>query len=226
MRQLIGFDTETTGVDVTLDRIVTAAVVRRAADGTTQTQTWLINPGVAIPERATAIHGITTERAQTEGMPPDQALEEVARALTEFLITQAPVLAFNAAFDLRLVEAELARHGLPPLSQRLGRDVAPVVDPLVLDRALVHFRKGKRRLDDLMAAYGVPSSDNLHDALEDVHQAIAVFDAIEAKYERISQMDAMALHKWQTLGHRKWAESFNRWLVGRGEVGDVDLAWP
>ena len=46
---MVGFDTETTGVDVGADRVVTAAVVRRDATGN-QVRSWLIDPGVAIPE--------------------------------------------------------------------------------------------------------------------------------------------------------------------------------
>ena len=72
---LVGFDTETTGVDVATDRIVTAAVVTRDATGT-RARTWLIDPGVPIPPAATAVHGITTEQARTEGRAPRAALDE------------------------------------------------------------------------------------------------------------------------------------------------------
>ncbi|MDR0366186.1 MAG: hypothetical protein LBH68_05095, partial [Bifidobacteriaceae bacterium] len=64
MRDLVGFDTETTGVRTEADRIVTAALVCRRADGSREAATWLINPGVEIPAQATAVHGITTAKAQ------------------------------------------------------------------------------------------------------------------------------------------------------------------
>lgn len=72
---LLGFDTETTGVDPRHDRLVTAALVFRPAssDAPTRTQdtvsTWLANPGVEIPAGATAVHGITNEVAKTHGAP-------------------------------------------------------------------------------------------------------------------------------------------------------------
>lgn len=65
---LLAFDLETTGTDVETDRIVTAAVVRLEADGSvSRERTWLLDPGVAIPEQASAIHGISTERARAHG---------------------------------------------------------------------------------------------------------------------------------------------------------------
>ena len=70
---LLGFDTKTTGVDPLKDHLVTAAVVSRGslgADGARgqDVRTWLADPGVEIPEAAAAVHGITTERARTEGV--------------------------------------------------------------------------------------------------------------------------------------------------------------
>jgi DNA polymerase-3 subunit epsilon len=225
MRELVGFDTETTGVDVEQDRIVTAALVWRQADGSTQTQTWLLDPGVEIPEHASAIHGITTQKAQTEGQPAAEGLDQIATALAELVAKAVPVLAYNGSFDLRILRAELLRHQLPSLEERSGTTCL-VIDPLVIDRAVDRYRKGKRQLVDLMGVYGINQSENLHDALEDVLQAIAVFDAIEHKHQEITALDPTDLHRWQATKHRAWAENFNQFLASRGRTPDVDLAWP
>jgi DNA polymerase-3 subunit epsilon len=226
MRDLVGFDTETTGVRTEADRIVTAALVCRRADGSREAATWLINPGVEIPAQATAVHGITTAKAQAEGAEPAGALEQIAGRLAELLTQGFAVLAFNASFDLRILETELARHGLASLEQRLGGPVAAAIDPLVIDRGVDRYRRGKRKLSDLMAVYGVEPTDNLHDALEDVRQSIAVFDAIEAQYPEVASMDLAALHQWQCAKHREWADNFNEWLAGQGRTADVDTNWP
>ncbi|MBN9328148.1 MAG: DNA polymerase III subunit epsilon [Cellulomonas sp.] len=160
---LLGFDTETTGVDVDSDRIVTAALVRRDATSTSIT-TWLIDPGVPIPAEAAAIHGITTEHAREHGRPPRDALEEIAVELAEAFRTGVPVVAYNASFDLRLLDAELRRHRLPTLPDRLYQAARPVIDPLVLDRAEDRFRRGKRKLVDLCGFYRVIESGSLHSA--------------------------------------------------------------
>jgi DNA polymerase-3 subunit epsilon len=213
-------------VSLETDRIVTAALVHRMADGSERTRTWLIDPGVEIPDRATAIHGITTEKARAEGQPPEVALEELAAELAAFLAREIPVLAFNASFDLRVLRAELERHSLPTLAERLGGPVATVIDPLLIDRGVDRYRRGKRKLVDLMLFYGLPQSDSLHDALEDVRQSIAVFDAIEQQYPEVANLGAADLHRWQVPKHRDWAENFNKWLTKQGRAADVDPVWP
>ena len=62
------FDTETTGLDTRGSRIVTAYVGLIDASGqVTECAEWLTNPGVMIPEAATAVHGVTNERARADG---------------------------------------------------------------------------------------------------------------------------------------------------------------
>ena len=48
-------------------------------------KTWLVDPGVEIPDGATAIHRITTERARRDGRPPVHAVAEIVRALDSLL---------------------------------------------------------------------------------------------------------------------------------------------
>ena len=81
-RPMAAFDVETTGLDVEGDRIVTAALWRiDPARGTKDVTTWFADPGVEIPQAATEIHGITTERARAEGRPAVEVVTEIAAAL-------------------------------------------------------------------------------------------------------------------------------------------------
>ena len=66
---MVGFDTETTGISTTNDRIVTAALITRTGSDVAL-RTWLIDPGVPIPAAASAVHGITTEYARREWLSP------------------------------------------------------------------------------------------------------------------------------------------------------------
>lgn len=76
------FDLETTGVDVETDRVVTAHVGVLDAQGRqVAARSWLTDPGIPIPEGATAVHGISTERARREGRPPHEVVAEVVAAL-------------------------------------------------------------------------------------------------------------------------------------------------
>jgi DNA polymerase-3 subunit epsilon len=223
---VLGFDTETTGVSVSNDRIVTCALVRRHRDGRVETRTWLIDPQVEIPQAAWRVHGITTEHAREHGAQPAEALPEIASMLAQAGADGVPVLAFNAAFDLRLLEAELARHSLETLESRLGRAFSPVIDPLVIDREVDRYRRGKRTLADLVEYYGVRVDNNLHDAQEDVMASIAVFDAITRAHPQLDEMDADALHSWQEAAHRRWAVRFNEFLKSKGRNPTVELDWP
>lgn len=222
---LLGFDTETTGVSVTTDRIVTTALIEHDG-GEIRQSTWLIDPGVDIPAAASAIHGVTNERARAEGAAPPQALEEIATALADAFAANTPVVAFNAAFDLSILETELRRHRLSTLSERLGHDPAPVIDPLVLDRAVDPYRRGKRTLTDLCRHYGISDAD-LHTAEVDVTATLEVLRAIVRDDPRLGTMSLHDLHRWQAEQHRLWAEDFNRWRAGRGMSGPgASVHWP
>lgn len=222
---VVGFDTETTGVDVGTDRIVTAAVVRRAGP-TTSVRSWLIDPGVEIPEAAAAIHGVTTEHARAHGRDPGPALEEIAELLAGALLRSEPVVAFNASFDLSLLDAELRRYGLATLPERICRDVRAVIDPLVLDRSLDRYRPGKRKLADLCGYYGV-LTDQLHSADADVLATLDVLQAMARRYPELATADLDSLHDHQVSAHRTWAESFNAWRTRQGLAGPgAELSWP
>jgi DNA polymerase III subunit epsilon len=224
-KPMVGFDTETTGVDVDHDRIVTAALVRRSPTGDDVSR-WLINPGIDIPEAATAVHGITTEQARTHGRAPREALDEIAASLASALTGGEPIVAFNASFDLTLLANELRRHGLTPLTERIGSPVEAVLDPLVLDRHVERYRRGKRRLVDVCAHYGV-HTEGLHSADADVLATLDVLAAMARKHPQLTEASPPELHGHQVTAHRKWAESFNEWRTSRGLTGPgAETDWP
>lgn len=204
-----GFDTETTGVSVTNDRIMTAAIIIH--DGEHEERyTWLADPGIEIPAAATAIHGITTERVRKEGRPSTDVLAEVAEILERHMANGNPVVAYNASYDFTLLENELARHGLPTLAQRLGGRVHPVVDPYYLDRHVDRYRKGKRTLEYLAAHYGVPADENFHDAEGDVLMTLRVLDAILAKYPELGQTPLDVIENDQRAAYEEFTDFISR----------------
>jgi DNA polymerase-3 subunit epsilon len=215
---LLGFDTETTGTNVANDRIVTVALVHSVGAGRENetVATWLIDPGVEIPEPAQRVHGISTEHAREHGMQPAAALDEVATMIAEALAKDVPLVAFNISFDLAILENELTRLGLRTLTERLGHDIAPVIDGLVVDRGVDRYRKGKRTLTDVLAHYGLEQDGRLHTADVDV----------SAKYPQVAFSSLEDLHREQVGWHRRWAEGMNEWLTKKGKTPDVNTAWP
>ncbi|WP_082098755.1 exonuclease domain-containing protein [Demequina iriomotensis] len=225
---MVGFDTETTGVSTERDRIVTAAVITRRGTAVT-TRTWLIDPGIEIPAAASAVHGISTERARAEGARPAEALEEIAAALAEALNAGHPVVAYNAQFDLTLLENELIRHGRASLASRLtAREVRPIVDPYVLDRKLDRFRKGKRKLIDLCAVYAVTvDADDLHSADADVLATLELVHALASAYPTMRDTSLDSLHDLQISAYREWAVGFAAFLKSKGVTDDLPRPeWP
>lgn len=226
-RPMTGFDTETTGVDVARDRIVTAALVRRPGHrAPDHVSAWLLDPGIPIPAAATAVHGIDTDLARRHGRPAREGVEEIAASLVEVLRRGEPVVAFNAAYDLSLLDVELARHGLADLTERLGGPIGPVLDPLVLDRAVDQYRLGKRRLGDLCVHYSI-TTGTLHSADADVAATLDVLAAIVTAHPELAVLDLVELHALQLSAHRRWAESFNAWRASKGLPGEgADTMWP
>ena len=224
---MVGFDTETTGVSTANDRIVTAAIITRTG-GDTTTRTWLIDPGVEIPARATEVHGITTEHARDHGVAPADALEEIAAVLASAMGAGFPVVGFNVQYDLSILEAELHRHGVASLGSRVPAGVRPVVDPLVLDRHLAPYRKGKRKLIDLCTLYAVPVvADDLHSADADVLATLDLAHAIAAAYPTIADVSLDDLHDQQAHAHHQWAVRFAAWLKSKGHTDDLPRPeWP
>ncbi|MFE5857612.1 3'-5' exonuclease [Streptomyces sp. NPDC056500] len=226
-KPLVGFDLETTGTDPLQARIVTAAVVQVGERDPLELRFWLADPGVRIPEQASAIHGISSERAAAEGRPAREVADEIASALCAHWERDVPVVAYNAAFDLTLLSAELQRHGLPSLSERLqGRSIGPVIDPYTIDRAVDRYRKGKRTLEAVSAEYGTPL-DDAHDAISDAVAAVRVARALAKRHAQVAALDPAELHQRQIGWYAQWAQDFEAFLRSKGTAdASVDGAWP
>ncbi|MEU0331934.1 3'-5' exonuclease [Streptomyces sp. NPDC006193] len=224
---LIGFDLETTGTDPRQARIVTGAVIEVRDGEPLGRREWLADPGVEIPADAVAVHGISSERAAAEGRPADQVADAIAGVLASYWATGVPVVAYNAAFDLTLLSAELRRYGLPSLSDRLGGiPPAPVIDPYTIDRRVDRYRRGKRNLQAVCDEYGVVL-DAAHDACADALAAARLASAIAERHPKIAYLGPAELHRRQVRWYAEWAADFQSFLRGKGDAGAVvDGTWP
>jgi DNA polymerase-3 subunit epsilon len=219
---LVAFDTETTGLDVETARIVTAFL----GDGNGDDLSWLVDPGVAIPAEATAIHGISTTEAQTRGTGAVDGIGEIAAALAKSLAAGIAVVTYNAPYDFTVLDRECRRYGLPSLEERLGRPLATVVDPLVLDRHLDRYRPGGRKLSDAAQVYGVPLL-GAHDARSDALAALGVARSLAERYPTIAVMAPQELHELEVGAARDQAANFQAYLRRQGNAErEVDGSWP
>jgi DNA polymerase-3 subunit epsilon len=224
---LVAFDLETTGTDIEADRIVTAAVVRLDPDGpVSQERTWLLNPGVAIPEQAWAIHGISTDQARRHGAAAASAIEEITRTVAESLRSGTPLVVMNARYDLSLLDRECRRYRIEPLAERLGATPSPVIDPLVLDKYADQYRKGRRTLQALCAHYGVPLED-AHDAGADAVAAARTVRRLGEMYPSIASMSVADLHDLQARAAAEQSVSLQSYLRRTSNPSAyVETSWP
>ncbi|MET9451509.1 3'-5' exonuclease [Streptomyces cinerochromogenes] len=224
---LIGFDLETTGTDPREARIVTGSVIEVRAGEPMGRREWLADPGVEIPADAVAVHGISNERATAEGRPADQVADAIADVLVSYWKSGVPVVAYNAAFDLTLLSAELRRYGLPSLSDRLGgARPGPVIDPYTIDRRVDRYRRGKRNLEAVCAEYGIVLG-TAHNATADALAAARLASAIADRHPKIASLGPAELHQRQIEWYAEWAADFQAFLRRKGETDAVvDGVWP
>lgn len=227
-RALAAFDLETTGTDIERDRIVTAAFVVVEPDGSlSRARSWLLDPGVAIPEQASRIHGVSTKAARERGEAPAGAVGEIARELAGAVLGGAPLVVMNARYDLSLLDRECGRHGVATLAARLGAaEPAPVVDPLVLDKHVDKYRKGRRTLQALCAHYGV-RLETAHDATADAVAAAHTARRIGEAYPLIGRLSPADLHGLQARAAAEQSASLERYLRRTTDpAAVVEPAWP
>jgi len=219
---LLSLDTETTGVDVFEDRIVTCNITYDVPNADPYVADWMINPGVEIAEGASAVHGITNEVAQQQGGDPYTVLSNIAEHLSNWEKLGHPIVVYNAAFDCSLLVVEFDRYGIDqPCS------FARVVDPYVLDKALDPYRKGSRKLIDTARHYGVElSEEDAHSADFDSMASVKLCRAIGRKF--VIDAPIEEVHAMQVKAKVKQSTSLQAYL--RKKENDptivINTQWP
>ena len=103
-RPICFFDLETTGINITNDRIVEISILKVFPNGKEERHTWLVNPTIPIPPEVTAVHGISD--ADVANKPP---FKELAKEVYQ-LIKDSDLAGFNFnRFDIPLLAVELLR---------------------------------------------------------------------------------------------------------------------
>jgi DNA polymerase-3 subunit epsilon len=225
--EVLGLDFETTGVDRFNDVPVAYALVLVEEGVVVRSWSGLIDPGCPIPEEATAVHGITSARARTEGMP----LAVAAGLLTDAVVAAGrrgvPLAGMKLDYDLTILD-RLASQVLGAGGGLAARGwCGPVLDAGVIDRSLDPEREGRRTLGDLCAHYGIELT-HPHDAREDAVAAIEVLFAMATRYEELWNGDPVGLHAEQAAWHRAWAQQLDARRQSRGlpSIDPRDHVWP
>ena len=178
-KPIIFFDLETTGTDISKDRIVEICYIKIFPDGREVEYTKRINPGMHIPEVASAVHGIYDEDVKDSPLFKDVA-KEIAN---EF--AGCDVAGFNSnRFDLPLLAEEFLRAQVD-------------IDLSRLDAIDVQVLYHKREPRTLTAAYKFYCGKELEDAHSALADTRATYEVLKAQLDHYDDMenDMAALSK-------------------------------
>ena len=256
--RLVGFDTETTDKSPLTARIITASIAHVQPDARPSVITWVIDSGCEVPEEASAVNGWTTEKiaAFLDGAPAirihggvrmpmavDGALGEIAGHLAVAMHTDTPVVVHNAAYDLTLLEQELARNSIDLLTAR-PTGIRGVVDTMVLEKQYDPYRKvkdgcrgGKYRcggcgrtdktLGSLCAHYGLVLP-GAHRASVDAVAACRLAVKLMGLWPDVARLKLATLHNHQVTWRREQSDSLREFWRRRDDPrwSEVDSGWP
>ncbi len=163
----IAFDTETTGLDPALGKIVEIGAVKFDRRGIVARYNVLINPEMPMPEEAGKVNGMTDE------MLKDKPL--IAAVFPDFFdfIGMGVLVAHNAPFDINYVNAELKRVGKPPLTNK-------VVDTRIFAKE-VFPGLSSYALQDLAVQFGIMALE-AHRAEDDARVCMELFEQILSRF--------------------------------------------
>lgn len=202
---LVSIDTETTGRDPAIDRIVEIACVTLRNGTILDKRMWLINPECSIPKEAFDVHGISDDDVKDKPTFA-QVLPEILEAMRGYV----PV-AYNAEFDQGFILAEIQRAGIPKgLLPPAARPKVRWIDPLIWAREL-HPQEKSRALGAMAELLGI-ELETAHRATDDAAAAALVLTRF-FEDERVPKMYGAFLQEQQRVA-RLHAEQRQYWRNG------------
>lgn len=220
------FDTETTGLNLAQDRIVTAALHRMNSNGDILPGglDWVLNPGIPIPEVASKVHGFYDKDVE-HAMPAVEGVNQIVAAIQACFDEGIPVLAYNAAYDFTILHYEGLRHNAGPLT------FGTVIDPLVIDKTIDKYRKGKRNLVSAAERYQVQllaAHTAKDDAVAAGHVGLAMLRYFSAQEKPVVPFpeSMQSLHDQQAQWADEIEASYAKWR--QQDVPDYKpvFGWP
>ena len=197
-RPIVFIDLETTGVNLSQDRIVEIALMKILPDGTQQRKRRLVNPQMPIPAEASAVHGITDDMVRDAPLFRDIAAD-VRQALDN-----CDLAGYNSnRFDWPMLMEEFLRAGLEfDLAGRRMLDV----------QRIFHVME-PRTLTAALRFYCSEELTDAHSAEADVTATWKVFDAQLARYPNLGNTVDSVM---QFLGDDEIVDFARRFVMEKG----------
>ena len=164
------FDLETTGINVSKDRIVELSVLKVKPDGSEYKKTWLINPTIPIPEKVSKIHGIYDKDVKDK-----PTFKDLAKEISDFF-ENSDLAGYNSnRFDVPLLLEEFLRADFD----------FDVKNRRFIDGQVIFFKKEPRTLSAAYEFYCGKKLENAHTAEADV---FATYEVLKAQIERYDDL--------------------------------------
>ena len=169
-RPICFIDLETTGINISIDRIVEIAIVKIGLDGTKQVKRRLVNPEMPIPKASSDVHGITDEMVKDA-----PSFKMLANEIKQFM-EGSDIGGYNSnRFDVPILNEEFLRAGIQvDIESRKLLDVQKV------------FHMMEQRT--LSAAYQFYCHKTLQDAHTAEADATATWEILEAQILKYPQI--------------------------------------
>ncbi|ALM21920.1 DNA polymerase III subunit epsilon [Nonlabens sp. MIC269] len=170
-RPICFFDLETTGVNISKDRIVEISIHKIFPDGEEKTYTYRVNPTIPIPPATTAVHGISDEMVKDE-----PTFEQLAHEINN-IIKDSDLAGYNSnRFDIPLLAEEMLRAGVDfDMGKRHAVDVQNI------------FHKMEQRT--LVAAYKFYCNKDLTDAHSAEADTIATYEVLKGQLDKYPELE-------------------------------------
>lgn len=187
-RPICFFDLETTGTNISKDRIVEISILKVFENNNKESYTWKVNPGIPIPKETTAIHGISDE--DVVGEPKFEALAPKINAM----IKGCDLAGYNSnRFDIPLLAEEMLRVGIDFDLKKVN----------AVDVQTIFHKKEKRTLE---AAYKFYCDKDLTDAHSAEADTNATYEVLKSQLDRYPDLENDT--KWLSAysAHKKFAD--------------------
>ncbi|MDT7827632.1 exonuclease domain-containing protein [Pricia sp. S334] len=187
-RPICFFDLETTGTNIAKDRIVEIAILKVHPNGTSESKTWLVNPGMKIPDEVIAIHGISNEKVANE--PTFKELSKEIYAM----IKDSDLGGYNSdRFDIPLLVEEMLRADIDfDMKNTVAIDVQTI------------FHKMEKRT--LGAAYKFYCGKELIDAHSAEADTLATYEVLKCQLDRYPELENNVKKLAEFSTHRRFAD--------------------
>jgi DNA polymerase III subunit epsilon len=170
-RPVVFLDLETTGINVSADRIVEISLLKITPDGKEQWMTSRVNPEMPIPPKVTAIHGISDS-----DVADSPTFGEIAKNVAAF-IEGCDLAGYNAVkFDIPVLAEEFLRVNVD-----FNFNKRKYVDPQV-----IFYKKEQRTLAAAYQFYCKKDLKNAHSAKADTQ---ATYDVLKAQLDMYNDLD-------------------------------------